>query len=55
MADLAEARVGPADRGVGQGADRVGLAPVDLDQVARRQGRDRKTFPSKSQNKSFAQ
>ena len=41
--DLVEARVGPADRDVGQGADRVGqVVPV-----ARRQDRNRKATPSR--------
>ena len=55
MVDLAEARVGPADRDVGLGTDQEvredpDLAdpdPVDLDPVARHQDRDRKATQSR--------
>ena len=51
MADLVEARADPADRDVGQGADRVGpVVPA-----AHRQDRNRKSRCSKSENKRFAQ
>ena len=61
MADLVEARVGPADQEVDRGADRVDLdpvgqaVPVGLDPVARRQDRNQKSLGNKSDNNGFAQ